>query len=67
VSLVVLPPVMDSGSRPVAAQVVQQLDINTSTELEPLRRVLKQVEVVDVAFDPGAIASRLISGYLTGS
>jgi uncharacterized protein len=46
-------PVMDSDSRLVADWLVAELEINTSTETESLRRVLKQVEVVVVAFGRG--------------
>jgi len=60
VALPVWQPVMDSVLRRVAEWAVEKLDINTSTVSEPLRRVLKQVEVVVVAFGSWAYSQPAI-------
>ncbi len=65
VRLVVSPPARGSESRQVADQVAaQKLDINTSTESKQLRRVLRQVEVVVVAFGRGGLNQPLFNGVV---
>ena len=54
-------PAMDWESHPVARRVALELDINTSTGSEQLRRVLKQVKVVVVAFGRGSRNQALLN------
>jgi hypothetical protein len=62
----VLPPAellpdLDSESHRVVDQGVLKLDINTSTGSGPLRRVLKRLGVVVVAFGRGTVAAGYVA------